>query len=1456
MNSPETQGQGTAQKSHRLSRSFFSSRSKKDSKSQAPQPATSNSQLLSQNPDPGTNQHAAPARGARPVASQSKIIHSIEPVLSATSLGLSFQNINPATSIPAPQGTTSTQRQLPPAGARAPRGAGNDLWAEAINRLPEDEQNLFKQANLQSNPGVSVVSTFTKQIEDLRDSKKSKEWKIQWGPHKIILRDIAEKILVWLKTFKEVGDIAIQYDPVHAALPWAAVRFILQMAVSNCEARDAIFVGTEQVIRMVGRFAAYEQMYLGFKLEFEENLKKSLVGVYEAILRFLIKSRQFFEASKLKKIVKAVFPPEYAKDLDILRAAEEATIKDINVAKSQKISSTIEDNSSKLRDLNGLLKKFDEPISRIDRTVGAIADKLDDQLRGEALEWASTINHNQEHSYHVAKITPGTCTWLHNNAEFLTWRKSSSSALFWLKGDAGFGKTVLTASVIKLLLDEGQKSGSHDSIAYFYCDAKANKSPTNPTRVIGSLLKQIASLHPSQFLQLPFAEEFQKRKRAGNSKSPPSFDEAKAMIYDIAMLQLYPSITIIIDAMDECEDGPGGREVLVEMLIELVQTSNCLVKVFLSSRPNERDLNISLENAPKYYLDIQDTSVDLSAFIDAKMEYYMEKRKFLPRETKSDKREGSKMEVVNKLKGECHGMFLWADLQMKHLCTLETTREVTGYLSQVPEDLKSTYKYILDKIKGKRNHQKVAITAFQWMIGALRSLRPGELLGAIREKTQDDLSLDSVLDICRNLLVLDAGANVVRFIHLSFLEFLQQEDGPFEGAVFKKKESIEAVTMDCLSFLEAADRRCAYFDPAALFLYWAEFHAWKREYMYVGPERSGSLGMVDLHSVVEMESRGDSLSSYASREFREAPLETLPSLEFSVFVWEQWALQLRGCTDESDELRDAVKRLFGTPLKPSEALTRLVDYGALISECFEGFYLKRGSENDAVSIFASGKGLDMTLGVVGEHIVFYALRRDEPWNGFVLFGNHESFRVTEGIPSPLFLASYIGIGWYIRWLNDDQKSIFKSNSKNGPSFMLSSFLNTATPMEARLVDYRLFRESFETIVDLPGFSSTTSETIDFLYLARANASCHPDNLESWISSVSTIVEHHGRFNVNPFLVSRWALNSSASVHKSLISGLSPYSLGGYTRMLKQDVLLRLFKILSDVDLYPADGIMEGVSDDQEGKKKRLFSWLIYGRTGPEGNNGYDREHRRLTKYQPTCPLYVAHIYLRLFSGFHVDMAGMLGFWLDNGVDPNEAGSWGTLGHLVTAIFLRDETQLPQMRASEFPLVTRTPMSEEQFRGCMKLLVTHGADLNLRHTATKETIFEYVCRLKTSRNLTSDAMEVLLSFEVSITRYAVLAAINLDKEHSANVSSRIDYYSKYRSHEYALMTLLEDALNLDPSDRALETLEQGLHEPVWGGVVSSKIPHRIFDFSDFPPDTRWHDQYSMELADHVVFAKNI
>jgi len=68
-------------------------------------------------------------------------------------------------------------------------------------------------------------------MEQAMASKRDRAWKVTWGGDVIVLQDIALKIIQWVDKFKQIGDIVVQYDPGHAALPWAVFRFLLQVCI-------------------------------------------------------------------------------------------------------------------------------------------------------------------------------------------------------------------------------------------------------------------------------------------------------------------------------------------------------------------------------------------------------------------------------------------------------------------------------------------------------------------------------------------------------------------------------------------------------------------------------------------------------------------------------------------------------------------------------------------------------------------------------------------------------------------------------------------------------------------------------------------------------------------------------------------------------------------------------------------------------------------------------------------------------------------------------------------------------------------------------------------------------------------------------------------------------------------------------------------------------------------------
>lgn len=111
------------------------------------------------------------------------------------------------------------------------------LWEEAFDGLSDgDKAELEFIRDTPCPSPSSVLATIT----DKMDECVKKQWVLYTNKNgeKIMVREIFNRMSGWINKFKEVGDVAMQYDPGHAALPWAAVRFFLQVGENPLQVRD------------------------------------------------------------------------------------------------------------------------------------------------------------------------------------------------------------------------------------------------------------------------------------------------------------------------------------------------------------------------------------------------------------------------------------------------------------------------------------------------------------------------------------------------------------------------------------------------------------------------------------------------------------------------------------------------------------------------------------------------------------------------------------------------------------------------------------------------------------------------------------------------------------------------------------------------------------------------------------------------------------------------------------------------------------------------------------------------------------------------------------------------------------------------------------------------------------------------------------------------------------------
>ncbi|EXK25828.1 hypothetical protein FOMG_17528 [Fusarium oxysporum f. sp. melonis 26406] len=100
----------------------------------------------------------------------------------------------------------------------------DDLWATAMNRL---DKNLRTKIDF-NHEKIETISVVLQLTENAQTECNAKAWRLRRkNSITVSVRDVLAKVIKWVNRFKEIGDIAVQYNPGYAALPWAGIRFLL-----------------------------------------------------------------------------------------------------------------------------------------------------------------------------------------------------------------------------------------------------------------------------------------------------------------------------------------------------------------------------------------------------------------------------------------------------------------------------------------------------------------------------------------------------------------------------------------------------------------------------------------------------------------------------------------------------------------------------------------------------------------------------------------------------------------------------------------------------------------------------------------------------------------------------------------------------------------------------------------------------------------------------------------------------------------------------------------------------------------------------------------------------------------------------------------------------------------------------------------------------------------------------
>ena len=661
----------------------------------------------------------------------------------------------------------------------------SNLWRDACSILSPDEQTFV--AKFYAEDGIKTVNETLVLVTEKQDLCMRKRWTINnFRGQKVIVRDILHKIAHWINKFKAVGDIVIQIDPTHAAIPWAAIRFALQWSINDLQTFAVVAEGLELSSKIVARYALFESVFLPRNGEtpstVQSKLSAALLQLYAACMKYLIRISRYYERPTAERLARSLISSSDSGN-DELEAIRQREVEVDQVAKIAQTEISRQSNDAihtlqnqnllSFQSLESLVRSIEEPIVRLSGSLVKFEEAISAEERRKALLWLSRVNCRELHESIVSDVIPGTADWIFDKPEYKDWQGSSSSSILWLHGIPGCGKTKVTSKVVQRLLEASSKDPNSAPISYVYCSKTGSKSLTlTPVAVLRTIVKHLSLPYSEDQIRQPAWTKYIKKKEAAeiDGLDPSLLTEEECIQLLLSLAEDCPA-TIVVDGLDEIDGNP--RDVL-RVLRAVVEDAPNVVKVLVSSR-DDGTISEELRDFPSIGVSSADNSPDVEKFVRQRVNTAIENRSLLGGKISSS----AKDRLIDYLIRGAGEMFLLPSLQLKYLCDHQKFKlesDVLAAMLYLPPSLMSIFDAIYARIEEYEDRaRQVTNDVFDWLLAAEREMTASEIMAAVNfTRPSQTLDTDQILDLCCNFVTFNPEAGQFLFSHASTREYLQK----------------------------------------------------------------------------------------------------------------------------------------------------------------------------------------------------------------------------------------------------------------------------------------------------------------------------------------------------------------------------------------------------------------------------------------------------------------------------------------------------------------------------------------------------------------------------------------------------------------------------------------------------------------------------------------------------------
>ena len=441
-----------------------------------------------------------------------------------------------------------------------------------------------------------------------------------------------------------------------------------------------------------------------------------------------------------------------------------------------KVLQTVDESKVKLEEVHQLQKNLQESVqsqqqdsTAIQDIFGKVSEKLQtiqtlnnkkECIRGdEVLTKLAKVDNLRELRGHASRYVEGTRLSILNEVERWLDDKSSPNRVIVISGNAGMGKSVISAVLCQKMLEAGRLSGSH------FC--RHNKArQRNPKVMLQSLACQLSDSLPE------FKKAIVKKlsRNVGVEIGDMEVEELFEFLFKEPLSDLKDPDSIhlmVIDGLDESEYQ--GRNELLNVIADYFKTLPCWIRFVVTTRP---EMNISEKiqdlNPLKLNPNDQENLMDVRLCFQEQLEHVLQ----------SDCQDTILEKLVEKSEGVMLYTYYLTEFIKKNAVRMSAAEVIN---SDLPSGISSVYQDYFKRLKNEMQ-KELGITEEQFFdflnaMVAAREPLPVEFVYKLflskEWSSADEQKVRDAVDCISALLPIEGEC--IDFFHKSVKDWLVEE---------------------------------------------------------------------------------------------------------------------------------------------------------------------------------------------------------------------------------------------------------------------------------------------------------------------------------------------------------------------------------------------------------------------------------------------------------------------------------------------------------------------------------------------------------------------------------------------------------------------------------------------------------------------------------------------------------